>query len=121
VLTADKLDQIIDAIVDGKYSWACVLLLRSHALNPLYYIPYRTYNRLLKENTQAKKQSVLQPEKRAQAILDSNIAHIDKKQKHRVTAIEDLPLIESAAEPKIRGGAMLYHSIYRESGLAISS
>ena len=27
-MSEDQLDQIIDAILGGKYSWACVLLLR---------------------------------------------------------------------------------------------
>lgn len=42
--------EVIKAIVEGKYSWACVLMLRSCGYNPLHYIPYRTYQRLLKEN-----------------------------------------------------------------------
>lgn len=46
----EQLNQILEAILDGKYSWACVLLLRCVDYNPLHYIPYRTYNRLLKEN-----------------------------------------------------------------------
>lgn len=46
----EQLNQIVEAILDGKYSWACVLLLRCIDYNPLHYIPYRTYNRLLKEN-----------------------------------------------------------------------
>jgi hypothetical protein len=108
----EKLDQIIDAIVDGKYSWACVLLLRSNGLNPLHYIPYRTYNRLLKENVQAKKQPALQPERMAQAMLSSSIAQLYKKQERGVTVINDLPHIETAAQPKIRGGAMPYRFIY---------
>ncbi|MFO5476534.1 MAG: HetP family heterocyst commitment protein, partial [Dolichospermum sp.] len=33
-----------------KYSWACVLMLRFVGYNPMHYIPYRTYNRILKEN-----------------------------------------------------------------------
>ncbi|MEQ9551533.1 MAG: HetP family heterocyst commitment protein [Coleofasciculus sp. G3-WIS-01] len=49
-LAPEQVEQIIDAIRDGKYSWACVLLLRFIGHNPQYYIPYRTYNRLRKEN-----------------------------------------------------------------------
>lgn len=49
---AEQFDQIVEAILAGKYSWACVLMLRIVGYNPLHYIPYRTYNRLLKENTQ---------------------------------------------------------------------
>lgn len=51
-INSEQLNQIIEAILDGKYSWACVLLLRFAGYNPLQYIPYRTYNRLAKENEQ---------------------------------------------------------------------
>lgn len=49
----DQFDRVVEAILAGKYSWACVLILRFAGYNPLHYIPYRTYNRLLKDNTQA--------------------------------------------------------------------
>jgi hypothetical protein len=117
----EKLDQIIDAIVDGKYSWACVLLLRSNGLNPLHYIPYRTYNRLLKENTQVKKQAVFQSEKMTQVILSSSIAHLHKQQEQRVAVIDDLPHMETASPSRIRGGAMSCNSIYVDRGLALSN
>lgn len=48
----EQFNQIVEAILDGKYSWACVLLLRFSGYNPLHYIPYRTYSRLNKENCQ---------------------------------------------------------------------
>ncbi|MEG4352867.1 HetP family heterocyst commitment protein [Microcoleus sp. LAD1_D3] len=51
----EQLDEIISAILAGKYSWACFLLLRCTGYNPLDYIPYRTSNRLLKENSQTRK------------------------------------------------------------------
>ncbi|BAZ02332.1 heterocyst differentiation protein [Tolypothrix tenuis PCC 7101] len=47
----EQFDQVVEAILSGKYSWACVLMLRFAGYNPLHYIPYRTYNRLLKENS----------------------------------------------------------------------
>ncbi len=47
----EQFDQVVEAIIAGKYSWACVLMLRFVGYNPLHYIPYRTYNRLLKENS----------------------------------------------------------------------
>jgi hypothetical protein len=47
-----ELDQIVAAIATGKYSWACVLILRLTGYNPLHYLPYRTYRRLVKENSQ---------------------------------------------------------------------
>lgn len=50
VMTKEQFEEIIDAILCGKYSWACVLILRCANYNPLHYIPYRTYTRLIKEN-----------------------------------------------------------------------
>jgi len=49
-MTTEQFNQIVAAIIEGKYSWACVLILSFAGYNPLHYIPYRTYNRLLKEN-----------------------------------------------------------------------
>ncbi|MCU0518835.1 MAG: HetP family heterocyst commitment protein [Oscillatoria sp. Prado101] len=49
-ISAEQVQQIVGAIQEHKYSWACVLMLRCAGYNPLQYIPYRTYNRLLKEN-----------------------------------------------------------------------
>lgn len=51
-MNPEQFNQIVEAILAGKYSWACVLILRFAGYNPLHYIPYRTYNRLLKENCQ---------------------------------------------------------------------
>jgi hypothetical protein len=49
-ISAEQVEQIVGAIKEHKYSWACVLMLRCAGHNSLQYIPYRTYNRLLKEN-----------------------------------------------------------------------
>lgn len=46
----EQFDCIVKAIVEGKYSWACVLILRFAGYNPAHYIPYRTYKRLIKES-----------------------------------------------------------------------
>ncbi|RDH48750.1 heterocyst differentiation protein, partial [Mastigocladus laminosus WC112] len=54
-LNPEQFDQLVEAILAGKYSWACVLILRFAGYNPLHYIPYRTYNRLIKENSQLKR------------------------------------------------------------------
>ncbi|MFM2062875.1 MAG: hypothetical protein RLZZ507_2545 [Cyanobacteriota bacterium] len=51
VITPEELNQIIEVIADGRYSWACVLILRFIGYNPLHYIPQRTYSRLMKENS----------------------------------------------------------------------
>ena len=52
VMSEEQLNLIIEAILAGKYSWACVLILRFAGHNPLDYIPYRTFNRLMKQNHQ---------------------------------------------------------------------
>ncbi|ALF55754.1 heterocyst formation protein HetP [Nostoc piscinale CENA21] len=49
-INTEQVEQIIKAIIAGKYSWACVLMLRFSGYNPIDYIPYRTYIRLLKNN-----------------------------------------------------------------------
>jgi hypothetical protein len=54
-MTEEQFCQVVDAILNGKYSWACVLILSFAGYNPLHYIPYRTYNRLMKENRDWKK------------------------------------------------------------------
>ena len=50
VMTCEQFNQIVEAIISGKYSWACILILEFAGYNPLHYIPYRTYNRLIKDN-----------------------------------------------------------------------
>lgn len=54
-MNEEQFNQVIDAILAGKYSWACVLILRFAGYNPLHYIPYRTYNRLIKDNERGEK------------------------------------------------------------------
>ncbi|MCF4970669.1 MULTISPECIES: HetP family heterocyst commitment protein [Nostocales] len=57
-ITNEQLHQIIEAITNGRYSWACVLILRFVGHNPLHFIPQRTYSRLMKENRQTPNISV---------------------------------------------------------------
>jgi hypothetical protein len=47
-MTQEQFSEVVAAITDGKYSWACVLILRFANYNPLHYIPYRTYQRLIR-------------------------------------------------------------------------
>lgn len=51
-MTTEQFNRIVEAILAGKYSWACVLILRYAGYNPLHYIPYTTYIRLVKDNPQ---------------------------------------------------------------------
>ncbi|WP_353929878.1 HetP family heterocyst commitment protein [Okeanomitos corallinicola TIOX110] len=43
--------EIIKAIILGKYAWACVLFLRFSGYDPLEYIPYETYEKLMYDNS----------------------------------------------------------------------
>lgn len=56
-MTDEQFNQVINAVLDGKYSWACALVLRYSGYNPLDYIPYRTYYRLSKENNDVSRSS----------------------------------------------------------------
>ena len=54
-MNKEQFSQVIAAILDGKYSWACLLILKFTGYNPLHYMPYRTYNRLIKDNGLARR------------------------------------------------------------------
>jgi hypothetical protein len=51
VMRPEQFEQVVAAIASHKYSWACVLILQFAGYNPLQYIPYRTYNRIVRENS----------------------------------------------------------------------
>ncbi|HEY9803450.1 MAG TPA: HetP family heterocyst commitment protein [Leptolyngbyaceae cyanobacterium] len=50
LILTEEWEAILKAISSGKYSWACVLMLETVGHNPLTYIPYSTYLRLVKSN-----------------------------------------------------------------------
>lgn len=89
-MKSEQFSQVVEAISSGRYSWACVLILRFAGYNPLHYIPYRTYSRLLKENRQ--QSSVSTPNK--QEVIDYSTA-----QKQDISSclnkINDLTHLES--------------------------
>lgn len=97
-ISTEQFNQIIEAIMDGKYSWACLLLLQCFGYNPLHYIPYRTYNRLIKENRQITKLG-----------RDSQSSETMTDTKHSpkyISNLTDLAYIEALNETnaKVRGG-----------------
>ncbi|MGK7898406.1 MAG: HetP family heterocyst commitment protein [Xenococcus sp. (in: cyanobacteria)] len=103
VMTAEQFDQIVEAIISGKYSWACVLILRFAGYNPLHYIPYRTYNRLTKDNSfdRRRKEQVL--------TTSPGAGKSSKKSKSRKKysgQLEDLTYLEELKEcsAKLTGG-----------------
>ncbi|WP_071189929.1 HetP family heterocyst commitment protein [Trichormus sp. NMC-1] len=72
-ITPEELNQIIETIADGKYSWACVLILRFIGYNPLHYIPQRTYSRLMKENSPFETTSITNSQKISANNITSSI------------------------------------------------
>lgn len=105
-INPQQFDQIVEAILAGKYSWACVLMLRVAGYNPLHYIPYRTYNRLLKEHSSTNRAQ----QKECETITISQ-SSVDKKPETHVTAsclgkIKDLAYLEVVGKQttEIRGG-----------------
>jgi hypothetical protein len=77
----EQLDEIISAILSGKYSWACFLLLRCTGYNPLDYIPYRTSNRLLKENSQISKSNKSETKSAMSKIADLDYVEVVREKR----------------------------------------
>lgn len=102
----EQLTQIIDAILDGKYSWACVLLLRFTGENPLHYIPYRTYNRLVKEERQVGTLSRHEISKINISNQSSETKVDGKSSRKCLSQITDLAYLEAMSEQRkeVRGG-----------------
>lgn len=71
-INTEQIEQIIKAIIAGKYSWACVLILRFSGYNPIDYIPYRTYIRLVKNNCLGESSKSKDREKKEVFDMNSN-------------------------------------------------
>lgn len=103
VMTIDQFNQVVEAILAGKYSWACVLILRFAGYNPLHYIPYRTYNRLIKDNRQSDRSNQNNKFKQKSAI-QSRSSHSPKN----CAQISDLCYLETVdrqqSAKEVRGG-----------------
>jgi hypothetical protein len=100
-MTAEQFTQVVEAILEGKYSWACVLILRFAGYNPLHYIPYRTYNRLMKDHCQNSRRKIDSVE-----IAPPDQAENQLNYPHYTTQIKDLNYLETLSEKPahIRGG-----------------
>ena len=103
VMTAEQFDQIVEAIISGKYSWACVLILRFAGYNPLHYIPYRTYNRLTKDNSFERRRTEQVLTNAPEAVKSSKKSKSRKKYSGQ---LEDLTYLEELKEcsNKLTGG-----------------
>mgnify|MGYP001801659499 CR=1 FL=1 len=78
-----QVEEVVEAILARKYSWACVLILRFHGYDPVDYIPYRTYIRLLKENYLPRKKETKDTNKKHVDIrsFKANEMHLVKQEK----------------------------------------
>ncbi len=105
-MNPEQLNQIVEAILAGKYSWACVLLLRCAGYNPLHYIPYRTYNRLLKENCQFGRPSQAKADKINNHEQNPAIQCKEASSNKGLSQITDLDYLETAdeASTEVDGG-----------------
>ena len=104
-MTEEQFEEIVDAVLAGKYSWACVLILRAGGYNPLHYIPYRTYNRLIKNNCLTKGKKRQQNEAtQSQELSQTKSSEIH--QQHLTSTVKNLNYLEKANnnEGKISGG-----------------
>ena len=107
VMTDDQFNQIVEAIISGKYSWACLLILRFAGYNPLHYIPYRTYNRLMKLNREPSAQTVKAMSNGAQS---SSSTRLNTSQQKSTAKLRDLCCLEeidrqSQNVQEVKGGS----------------
>lgn len=100
-MTTEQFNQIVEAILAGKYSWACVLILRFAGYNPLHYIPYTTYIRLSKENRQDVAQNHYESPKTKEKYAQRKFTQGDLSQ---LTELDRLETIEESGVT-IQGGS----------------
>jgi hypothetical protein len=119
-MDTEQFNQVIEAILDGKYSWACVLILRSAGYNPLHYIPYRTYNRLSKDNNSTR-QSASQLGENLNNTIESSRGQGHSEQnrqtsRHSLGEIQDLSYQELVNEQSkcLHGGCNQDHWLRRQ-------
>ena len=108
-MSEEEFALVIDAILNGKYSWACVLILKNAGYEPGHYIPYRTLNRLIKENgfPTCHDSDACQPRPSSRRTVNHRTKRTARK------GIRDLNFFElSANESKeVKGGSLATWSI----------
>ncbi|GET36671.1 HetP family heterocyst commitment protein [Microseira wollei] len=97
-LTDEQFEQVVEAIRQEKYAWACVLILRFAGYNPLHYIPYRTYKFILKSTGQKRQSHQNKPDSIARvnsAVVTNNDRSYERQ---KLGAIADLEYLEIASD-----------------------
>ena len=105
-LTDEQFEQVVEAIRNEKYAWACVLILRFAGYNPLHYIPYRTYKFILKSTGKKHQIHHNKPdsiERVNSAVVSNNDSSYERQE---LGAIGDLEYLEIASDrqTEIKGG-----------------
>jgi hypothetical protein len=106
-ISPEQLNQVIEAITEGRYSWACVLLLRFVGYNPLHFIPQRTYSRLIKENSQPQSTMLSTTSRNLSASLQSSMNSATTRASSQVlNKIHDLDYMETSdkKQTSLKGG-----------------
>ncbi|BAY11135.1 HetP family heterocyst commitment protein [Calothrix sp. NIES-2098] len=112
-ISPEQLNQVIEAITEGRYSWACVLILRFVGYNPLHFIPQRTYSRLIKENNQAQQTTLVSTatNRNLSASFQSSINSMNSSTKRAssqvLSKINDLDYMETSdkKQASLNGGS----------------
>lgn len=117
-MTTEQFNQVMEAILAGKYSWACLLILRFAGYNPLHYIPYRTYNRLMKENCQIGRSSKHETDNIKIGNECSQTRRDDTFSREKLSNIKDIEYLEVDDKKKaeLRGGNNLEWWLNMNSG-----
>jgi len=108
VMQPEQFTQVLEAILAGKYSWACVLILRFAGYNPLHYIPYRTYNRIVKENSAHKRSSACDQTAAHAPQIESDGDRLKHQKLNLITDLAHLdPITEESTQ--LKGGFCFSH------------
>ena len=118
IMTQEQFELVVDAILAGKYSWACVLILRFGGYNPLHYIPYRTYNRLMKQQRQGRQESGhrTKDESSTQEEYEDN----SQDANHQIKDLTYLEVVNHQSHQVTGGSSALYASESTALGNVIS-
>ncbi|PSN17991.1 hypothetical protein C7271_14845 [filamentous cyanobacterium CCP5] len=115
-MTQEQLTQIIEAILNGKYSWACALMLKFIGYDPMHYMPDRTLSRLVKENGFPGQATHKKPAKFAHSSSQKSVSDLGDRQSREFNEkrFRDLSHFEPVSESSqmIRGGNGYFWSQY---------
>ena len=111
VIDSKKFELIVAAINAGKYSWACLLILRFTGYNPLHYIPYRTYSRLMKNNSQKTSLNQLQENcinQKQKSVADKSGKVSLPQPYYKINDLSYSEVVSQSETKEVKGGQKVY-------------